>query len=137
MRAVHQMFLQKRRIEIGKILTAQSRESIACATIDLPVLVDQFKEDLHRADGLSLPEKEIANGRKRESKLVQDIFLEFGSKVNQDVAAKHQVNAWKGRAAAEILLPKNHHLSQGFGDAIAMIDTLEKSLPVIVGNAFQ
>src|SRR3989442_9186810 len=109
----------------------QRGQSIAGTTIDFPVLVDKFIIDLVGAHRFGFAQEQVAARRQRESKLVEHVILEFGCEVNEHVSAQHQVDTWEGCAAAEVLLPKYHHLPQRFRNTISVVNMLEETVAVL------
>ena len=48
----------------------------------------------------------------RVGEQVEQLLLQLGLEVDEEVAADHEVDAREGHAAAEVLLAEDHHLPQ-------------------------
>src|SRR5579884_640193 len=116
---------------------ARYGQRISGTAIDFPVFVDQFIEVLGGSHGFGFAQEEVATGSKRKSELVEYVFLEFGRKVDKDVAAEYQVDVREGRAVAQVLLAEDDHLAQHFGDAVALLDALKETIAIFVRHAFE
>ena len=103
------------------------------AAIDPPLLVHHLEDGLGGPHRLGLAEEEEALGRvQRIGEEVQDLALQIGVEVDEQVAAQDQIDARERHAAVQILLAEDHHLPDRLGHARAALGVLEEAAAELV-----
>src|SRR6185295_6804524 len=102
-------------------------------SIDLPLFINELKHRLGRSRRFSLTEKQITTRLvQRIREKIEHRLLQVRLQVDEKISARHQIDARKRNAAANVLLSKNNHLPECFRNAVAMIGTFKVPVAVIV-----
>src|SRR2546421_9696086 len=125
------MVLYTRAAQFARIWAPCRGEGISYTAVHFPTFVDQFIKCLYRTHRFGFAQEEVATISKGIGKLVEHILLQFRREIDQDVAAEYQVDARKGRAAAQILLAEYDHLAQRFCNAVAMLSMFKKATTIL------
>ena len=101
--------------------------------INLVLPVHRFKQLSERADRFGSPKEKKAVWFEGVMKRRDDLFLQTGFQVNQQIAATDQIEARERRIAQEILPRKHDHLPQRLADAETAV-LLDKEPPQPFGR---
>ncbi len=108
------------------------------ATAEDPVLLlDRHEQFVELADVLRRAEKKVAARTQRIVKRRDHLVLHVGAEIDQQVAARHEVDARKRRVANHAMRRENAEIAYVLGQYITAALEPEKALPAFLGNAVE
>ena len=90
-------------------------------------LVDRAKQIAILADAFGRAQKQVAVGAQRVVEHRQDLALQIGAEIDQQIAAGHHVHAREGRIADDVMRRKDAHFAHLLGHDISGAVALEKA----------
>ena len=91
------------------------------------LLVHRLEQRSKLADALGGAQKQVAAGLQRIVKGWNDLPLQIGAKINQQIAAGHQIHPRERRIADHVMGREDAHLADLLGHHIACAVALEKA----------
>src|SRR5215471_12803325 len=91
----------------------------------------------HHLSRFSFSKSEISAGPQREREELQRSFLKLFRKIQQNVAARHEIEAREGCSLTEIVLSEHNHCADALVDFIPGVETRKVLLNQLRRDVFQ